>query len=62
MHQMIKDSLTKLYVFTNYQSTGIRHALMGSTGTYVPKKEEAYYMLITCSAFINYLRMKVSSK
>ncbi len=53
---MLKDSMEKLYSFTNGED-GIRHELMDE-----PKidKEEAYYMLVTCSAFINYMRMKVS--
>ena len=31
---------------------------MDSEGTYVPKAEEALFMLVACSAFINYLCKK----
>lgn len=60
IHKMLKDQFTKFYVYTNDPNSGIRHALMDSDGTYVPSKDEAYYMLVSCSAFINYLRRKVN--
>jgi hypothetical protein len=60
IHKMIKDEFTKCYVYTNDPNSGIRHALMDDDGTYVPTKDEAYYMLVTCSAFVNYLRRKVT--
>lgn len=43
-----------------YQSedSGIRHALMDDSGAYTPKAEEALFMLVSCSAFINYLVKK----
>ena len=62
IHKMLKDALTKFYVYTNDGDSGIRHALMDEEGTYVPSKDEAYYMLVTCSAFVNYLRRKVAKK
>ena len=37
---------------------GIRHALMDDTAEYVPGAEEALFMLVSCSAFINYLNSK----
>lgn len=58
--QVLKDGFEKLYAYTNQPTTGIRHALMDTTVTYVPGKAEALYMLVTCSAFINYLRTKTS--
>ncbi|HTO15762.1 MAG TPA: hypothetical protein VLZ83_08320 [Edaphocola sp.] len=48
-----------LYGYTNNDETGIRHALMGENSDYVPGADEALYMLITCSAFINYLNSKL---
>lgn len=33
---------------------------MDETGEYLPVAEEALYMLITCSAFINYLKSKTN--
>lgn len=55
---ILKTAFEKLYGYTNQQTTGIRHALMDNEGTYVPKAEEALFMLVACSAFINYLSKK----
>ena len=60
MQRFLKDSFTKLYVYTNDKETGIRHALMDAEN--IPDKEDAYYMLITCSAFINYINQKIAAK
>ena len=54
----LKTAFGKLYDYTNQKDTGIRHALMESTNTYVPRAEEALFMLVSCSAFINYLNKK----
>ena len=62
IHKMLKEGLTKFYVYTNDPDSGIRHALMDDEGTYTPSKDEAYYMLVTCSTFVNYLRRKVAKK
>jgi hypothetical protein len=35
---------------------------MDDEGTYTPSKDEAYYMLVACSTFVNYLRRKVAKK
>jgi hypothetical protein len=58
VHDRLSAAFTQLYAYTNNPDTGIRHALMDDTGDYVPTAAEAYYMLVSCSAFINYLRMK----
>ncbi|MBQ2969350.1 MAG: hypothetical protein IJE15_03035 [Bacteroidaceae bacterium] len=55
---VLRTAFDKLYAYTNQPTTGIRHALMDSEGTYVPKAEEALFMLVACSAFINYLNKK----
>lgn len=55
---ILKVAFDKLYAYTNQPTTGIRHALMDNEGTYVPKAEEALFMLVSCSAFINYLGKK----
>ena len=55
LHPMLKQAFDKLYFYTNDRETGIRHALMDKTGTYMPNAEEAMFMLVSCSAFINYL-------
>ena len=57
--KVLKEAFEKLYAYTNQGSTGIRHALMDQDGTYVPSRDEALFMLVSCSAFINYLSKKV---
>lgn len=59
IHDRFKDGIRSFYNFTNQPDTGIRHALMEEG--YNPSKAEAYFMLVSCSAFVNYLRM-ISSK
>lgn len=53
---ILKESMEKLYHFTNGKE-GIRHALMEDSKV---GKAEAYFMLIACSSFINYLKTKMS--
>jgi hypothetical protein len=53
---VLKQAFEKLYGYTNEKSTGIRHALMDDTNT--PSADEAIFMLVSCSAFINYLTKK----
>ena len=55
---VLKHAFDKLYAYTNQPDAGIRHALMDDTGVYTPKAEEAIFMLVSCSAFINYLNKK----
>lgn len=55
---VLKKSFELLYGYTNSEDTGIRHALMDETGKYTPSEPEALFMLVSCSAFINYLRKK----
>ena len=52
-----RESFEKLYAYTN-SSSGIRHAgqLDGPEATF----EEAEFMLVTCSAFVNYLTAQYS--
>jgi|WetSurMetagenome_2_1015567.scaffolds.fasta_scaffold107148_2 hypothetical protein len=59
--QTLKNAFIKLYAYTNDPKVGIRHALMNDD-TYTPKAEEAIFMLVACSAFINYLTKKESDK
>lgn len=52
---MLEEGMKKIYCFTNGKA-GIRHALMDeSIGI---SFEEAKYMLVICSAFVNYLKAK----
>ena len=52
----LKSGFDKLYAYTNDKKAGIRHALMDDT--YVPQYEEAKFMLVSCSAFVNYIQEK----
>lgn len=52
----LKKAMEKLYGYTNNKDTGIRHALLDDANP--PTSAEAIYMLVTCSAFINYLTNK----
>lgn len=56
---VLRKSFEIIYGYTNDPSTGIRHALMNETSEYIPKAEEALFMLVSCSAFINYLNSKM---
>lgn len=58
IHDLLKRSFEFLYAYTNAKDTGIRHANLDKTGKYVPSEAEAQLMLVSCSAFINYLRKK----
>lgn len=57
--KVLKSAFDKLYEYTNQKDTGIRHALMEPEWKYVPSGDEALFMLVSCSAFINYLSKKV---
>lgn len=57
---MLKTAFEKLYAYTNQPDSGIRHALMDPDGDYVPGQEEALFMLVSCSAFLNYLYGKMA--
>lgn len=52
----LKTGFDKLYEYTNDKNTGIRHALMNDTEA--PQYEEAKFMLVACSAFVNYIQEK----
>jgi hypothetical protein len=56
LHPSLKAAFSKLYGYTS-DAGGIRHAL--SDNGVEPGQEEARFMLITCSAFVNYLVQKV---
>ena len=58
--KMLKVAFDKLYAYTNQPDTGIRHALMDDEGKYTPSNEEALFMLVSCSSFLNYLNAKMS--
>ena len=54
IHPALKDAYIKIYGYTS-DSGGIRH---GMTEDSECDLEDAHYMLISCSAFINYLIVK----
>lgn len=54
---VLRKAFEYLYGYTNDKTTGIRHALMEDTNA--PQAEEALFMLVSCSAFINYLNKKI---
>lgn len=54
LNPQFEEGLKKMYFYTNDKRTGIRHALMD--GSYVPTMADAKYMLVICSAFVNYIR------
>ena len=54
----LKAGIEKLYIYTNDKRTGIRHAMMEDTEA--PTFEEAKFMLVACSAFVNYIQGKRS--
>ena len=57
-NSQMKKGLENLYYYTNDGSTGIRHALMDDKNA--PTVDEAIFMLVSCSAFVNYLIKKKS--
>jgi hypothetical protein len=50
-HPAFKQSLEKLYAWTN-DASGIRHSIKDAPR---PTKADAQFMLVSCSAFVNYL-------
>ena len=51
LHTALKNSFSNLYGYTS-DGNGIRHALLEESNL---KQEDAKFMLVTCSAFVNYL-------
>ncbi|MFD2598632.1 AbiJ-NTD4 domain-containing protein [Sphingobacterium corticis] len=56
LHPALNSAFQKLYAYTSDEK-GIRHALMDKD---VLSQEDAQFMLVSCSAFINYLQIKES--
>lgn len=54
IHPMIKNSMEKLYHYTNQKDTGIRHGWMEQNTE--PTVNEAVFILVTSCSFINYLK------
>ena len=56
LHPALKKAFNNLYGYTS-DAKGIRHALLKEAELY---PEDAKFMLISCSAFVNYLISKIS--
>jgi hypothetical protein len=56
LHPALAEGLSKLYGWTS-DAEGIRHALMDEPSL---SFAEAKYMLVSCSAFVNYLTAKAA--
>ena len=58
IHPALREAFLKLYGYAGDASSGIRHAakIGGTDSTF----QEARYMLVACSAFINYLKTSLS--
>jgi hypothetical protein len=56
LHKALRDAFDKLYGYTS-NADGIRHANLDVSSF---SFEDAKFMLVSCSAFINYLKVKVS--
>ncbi|MBQ20275.1 MAG: hypothetical protein CMD31_05920 [Flavobacteriales bacterium] len=54
IHPALKNSFSSLYGYTS-DADGIRHALIEDDNL---NQEDAKFMLVACSAFINYLKQK----
>ncbi|GAA4930373.1 AbiJ-NTD4 domain-containing protein [Mucilaginibacter defluvii] len=57
LHASLKSAFNALYGYTS-DAQGIRHALMDESEL---RQEDAKFMLVTCSAFINYLSTKTNN-
>lgn len=58
IHSALKSSFSSLYGYTSDEN-GIRHSLLEESTL---KQEDAKFMLVACSAFINYLLIKTNKE
>lgn len=56
LHPALEQAFVKLYGYTS-DAGGVRHALLDEPDLHF---EDAKFMLVACSAFINYLKLKAS--
>lgn len=57
LHPALNSAFDKLYGYTS-DANGIRHALLDEPDEL--RQEDAIFMLVACSAFVNYLKVKQS--
>lgn len=55
--EALKQGFEKLYGYTNDKETGIRHALINNAQC-PPDFADAKFMLVACSAFVNWILLK----
>lgn len=55
IHPQLEAAFQNLYNYTNDAKTGIRHGKKVEDDSFVPQEKESLFMLVACSAFINYL-------
>ena len=55
IHKALKEGISKIYGYTS-DAEGIRHALIEESNL---TQDDAVFMLVSCSAFINYIIKKV---
>lgn len=60
IHPRIQEAIQKVYDYTNQPDTGIRHSKVEGDETMVPDASECQFMIIICSAIINYIQEKYS--
>ena len=60
IHPRIQEAIQKVYDYTNQPDTGIRHSKVEGDETMVPDASECQFMIIICSAIINYIQDKYS--
>lgn len=58
INQMLKQGFEKIYAYTNDKENGIRHAIVEQPNE--PDFEDAKYMIVSCSSFVNFLISKSS--
>lgn len=58
LHSALKSSFSSLYGYTS-DANGIRHSLLDESTL---KQEDAKFMLVACSAFVNYLLVKTNGQ
>ena len=56
LHPQLNEGFEKIYAYTNGKD-GIRHGLMDALNCF---QEDAQFMLVSCSAFVNYLIAKAN--
>ncbi|MFA6619465.1 MAG: hypothetical protein WCT23_10455, partial [Candidatus Neomarinimicrobiota bacterium] len=57
IHPALSDALQKIYGYTSDKHSGVRHAIFDGAKN-IPDFADAKFMLVACSAFINYLMQR----